>query len=247
MAELLKADVHGSEFILFRGLRLPALVLCCHMVEIAWLVASGYMLLETYKLCASDIVDHSTDLVIYQSVNLYLFSAWLDLGSPYFYLEFQNDVDVFTVKKTGARGESLEPEPEPEIFDNDPKQAARKKRKAEYRRQQEKASREREAQAAVTNGNHPLDGGDDDNLSIQSVKSTPVVGTDGKVHVKRKNLRKKGAPSRAAVSPEELLEVVVEEGKEADPPWYMMGGGTAPPRKRKQLADDDMSIRTAPW
>ena len=86
----------------------------------------GYLLLNTYKLCASDIVDAATDLVssqilqiahiiikiihdsisanlsshcremkdkfdflappdlqaIYQSVNLYLMSMWLDFGSP---------------------------------------------------------------------------------------------------------------------------------------------------------------------
>ena len=43
------------------------------------------------------------------------------LNPKYFYLEFQNDVDTFMVKKMGVRGESLEPEEEV-ITDNDPKQ-----------------------------------------------------------------------------------------------------------------------------
>ena len=56
----------------------------------------------------------------------------------------------------------------------------RKIKKAEYKKKQEEASLERE-KTASTKGHHPLDGpGDDDNLSIMSVASSPVVGTDGK-------------------------------------------------------------------
>ena len=68
---------------------------------------------------------------------------------PYLYLEFQNDVDTFTVKKSGARGESLEPAEEEVVMDNDPKQRQRKIKKEEYKKQQQAASMQREKDAGT--------------------------------------------------------------------------------------------------
>ena len=68
---------------------------------------------------------------------------------PYFYLEFQNDVDTFTVKKSGVRGESLEPPEEEVVTDNDPKQRQRKIKKEEYKKQQEAASIQRQKDAGM--------------------------------------------------------------------------------------------------
>jgi len=95
MAELIQAPCMDKEPSIMRGPRLVALMSLFHLAE-ATILFIGWDWFSTVGTCAKRIRESALAVLVYQTLVLLCLRPSLDYICPYFYLEWQEDVDVIT-------------------------------------------------------------------------------------------------------------------------------------------------------
>ena len=98
MGELFREMTDGTvdmDPVCTKGIRLNLIVVFFHFCETCWLWY-GWHLYDTIQVCDDTIMQAAESMLSYQMFNVMFFAVLVDFLWPWFYMEFQHDVDTIT-------------------------------------------------------------------------------------------------------------------------------------------------------